>query len=825
MSDASPRRFRVALSFPGEHRARVEAIANQLAIRLGRDHVLYDRWHSAEFARPNLDVYLPKLYFNESDLIVIFLCEDYEKKPWCGLESRAWRTVLMNKEDDRIMFLRLDAGEVSGVFPIDGYLPIKDLSDTEVAAAILSRVGQASRPAASLATQHRVFTRKLPAVDPTLIGRSTELDRIEAAWSNPNVNFLQIVAPGGTGKTALMDKWFRRHVHDATIFGWSFYSQGTRENREPSSDDFFNELLRWFDLKVDPTDSVFRKVDLLVDRLRRERVLLILDGLEPMQHPNGGEVRDPSLRALIQELTTLNPGLVLVTTRNRLPDIADDTPIDLDNLSPADGALYLKHLGVQGEDDELRDASDSYDNHALALTLLGTYLRTFCQSDIRRRTDIKDKDLETDLTKPGRHARKVMASYARMYEGRPELDILRALGYFDRPAEPEALKLVLPEMKPMVYQAALTTLRDARLISTNDPAQPIDCHPLIREHFAQYATEGGHSRLYEHYQSQAPDRPNELDEMTPLFHAIYHGCQAGRHTECARNIYNERILRREENHLNWKLGANATDLSLLANFFKARWSQPVDDLSPEDQAWLRNDAGFALRSVGRLADAVGLLRAAGEGAEKLGEWAHAARGYYNLSEVYLVLGENLKAVDAARKSVNCANRSVDALLKSLTRTTLAVGLHYSGDPAEPLRLFKEAELIYNKHERVTSALHAFPSFHYCEVLLDQGQAAEARRRALQTVSEAERLGHLLDKGLGRLSLSRVCPVSSPESAQYLDQAVDYVRRAGRLDQLPLALLARGRPADLEEAYRIASRCGMGLYLKHPRLANYKKATA
>ena len=35
------------------------------------------------------------------------------------------------------------------------------------------------------------------------------------------------------------------------------------------------------------------------------------------------------------------------------------------------------------------------------------------------------------------------------------------------------------------------------------------------------------------------------------------------------------------------------------------------------------------------------------------------------------------------------------------------------------------------------------------------------------------------------------------------------------------LLARGRPADPDEA----SRCGMGLYLRDPRLANYKKATA
>src|ERR1039458_2751048 len=54
---AGARRFRVALSFPGEHRGRVEKIAEALAGRLGREAVLYDRWYGAEFNRPNLDVY------------------------------------------------------------------------------------------------------------------------------------------------------------------------------------------------------------------------------------------------------------------------------------------------------------------------------------------------------------------------------------------------------------------------------------------------------------------------------------------------------------------------------------------------------------------------------------------------------------------------------------------------------------------------------------------------------------------------------------------------------------------------------------------------
>ena len=667
----------------------------------------------------------------------------------------------------------------------------------------------------------RTSIQHLPPINHALFGREAELARLEAAWFNPDTNFLQIVAPGGTGKSALMSNWYRHHLSEATMFGWSFYSQGTREKSEASSEPFFNEFLRWFDISVPPTESIFRKVDLLVDRLRRERVLLILDGVEPLQHPSG-DLRDPALKGLLTELAARNPGLVLVTTRVRLTDISDDTRIDLENLSPADGALYLKHLGIQGTDDERRAASQAYGNHALALTLLGTYLKTFCQSDIRRRTDIKD--LETDLLKPGRHAHKVMSSYARMYEGRPELNILRALGYFDRPAEPEALNLVLPETNPRDYQAALTTLHDARLILTNDRTKPIDCHPLIREHFATEASQDGHACLYEHYRKQAPQYPNTLEQMEPLFHAIYHGCQAGRHEECLVDVYRGRVLRGSEYYLNRKLGANAIDLSLLANFFETPWSQPAKTLSTADQAELIGDAGFNLRAVGRLAEAVEQMSASFAEEVKRGDCKGAANAASNLSQLHLTLGDVAEAITIARKSVAYADRSGNAFEKILSYTALADALNQSGDCAEALCWFGDAELIQVEREPQHPLLYSVQGYGYCDLLLVQGKTAEVLVRASQTLLWAEKLNWLLSIGHDHLSLGRAHPVGSPESRHHLDDAVDYIRSSGFLEFLPRALLARGRPDDIEEAYRISSRCGMGLYLRDSRLASLKKGS-
>src|SRR5206468_2068008 len=161
-------------------------------------------------------------------------------------------------------------------------------------------------------------------------------------------------------------------------------------------------------------------------------------------------------KALLQELDTSNRGVVLCTTRVRL-DIPDDPPralsLDLDNLTPEQGAEYLRSLKVEGSDEELQKASREYGNHALALTLLGTYLADFHDRDITRRVEIRSMIGEEG--RPYEHARRVIAAYDRMFAGKPEAAILRALGYFDRPAEPVALKLVLPPMEDRKYRAAL----------------------------------------------------------------------------------------------------------------------------------------------------------------------------------------------------------------------------------------------------------------------------------------------------------------------------------------------------------------------------------
>ena len=137
------KRFHVALSFPGEHRFFVEEVASHLASLVGRERVLYDKFYEAEFARPDLDIYLPNLYRTASELVAIFLCADYTKKRWCKLEWRFIRQLICTSDASRIMFLSFDnIGAVPelGILSGDGYVSIGKRTAQEIAEIILQRL-------------------------------------------------------------------------------------------------------------------------------------------------------------------------------------------------------------------------------------------------------------------------------------------------------------------------------------------------------------------------------------------------------------------------------------------------------------------------------------------------------------------------------------------------------------------------------------------------------------------------------------------------------------------------------------------------------------
>jgi hypothetical protein len=269
----------------------------------------------------------------------------------------------------------------------------------------------------------------------------------------------------------------------------------------------------------------------------------------------------------VRELAAFNQGLCVITTRTPVTDVADHEGTSalrrgLEQLSSDAGAKLLRALGVNGDETELRTASEEFTGHCLALTLLGSYLADAYNGDIRRRKEVSEHLAQ--VVRQGAHARKVMESYQTWIGEGPELAVLRMLGLFDRPANEKALEALLKspaipgltesltDLRPAAWHTILSKLRRARLLAEEDPHNPgqLDTHPLVREYFGEQlrsqqtdAWKECNRRLYNYYRTLAPRLPNSFREMEPLFLAVICGCNGGLYQEALHEIYIPRIQR------------------------------------------------------------------------------------------------------------------------------------------------------------------------------------------------------------------------------------------------------------------------------------------
>jgi tetratricopeptide (TPR) repeat protein len=161
----------------------------------------------------------------------------------------------------------------------------------------------------------------------------------------------------------------------------------------------------------------------------------------------------------------------------------------------------------------------------------------------------------------------------------------------------------------------------------------------------------------------------KLEDLMPLYQAIAHGCRAGRHQEAMDEIYKNRICRRLpgddleydggrklEYYGSRKLGALGTELAAIFWFFD-RPEIPSVKLKEVDQRWVLSQAGFYLRALGRLDEALSALREALRLLEGAEDWKTAAARGSHVSEVQLLMGMIPDAVATGEKSVDHADRS------------------------------------------------------------------------------------------------------------------------------------------------------------------------
>ena len=130
--------YDVALSFAGEDRQHVEALARLL--KDGGYSVFYDDDQRSQLWGENLFDYFYAVYKEKARYCVIFASEHYVRKLWTNHERQSAQARAFEERTAYILPVKLDDTEIPGILPTVAYLDLRSMSINEIYQALVEKL-------------------------------------------------------------------------------------------------------------------------------------------------------------------------------------------------------------------------------------------------------------------------------------------------------------------------------------------------------------------------------------------------------------------------------------------------------------------------------------------------------------------------------------------------------------------------------------------------------------------------------------------------------------------------------------------------------------
>ncbi|MEP7008857.1 MAG: toll/interleukin-1 receptor domain-containing protein [Acidobacteriota bacterium] len=521
---------------------------------------------------------------------------------------------------------------------------------------------------------------------PNFTGRAAERGRLTEWLEKENGPALLVLrALGGFGKSALVWHWLMEDLDPALwqrVVWWSFYD-------DPSFDAFLGEVLNYLGLDA-KTLTVRDGLLLLLDALRRSRILLVLDGferalrafaqLDAAYHLDDEEKRlgreeerdcvSPAAEAFLRAVSSL-PGLagrVLLTTRLRPRPVetrageilAGCREIELTALSKADAVDFFHAEGIQGTRAEIETVCGHYGFHPLSLRLLAGMI----VKDLRNPRDIlvaQRLDVSGDLVQRKHHV--LDQSYASLpVEGRRLLSRISCLrGAVDY----KALCAASGGLAENEVEGQLQDLVERGLLHRDQRAGRFDLHPIVRRYaydrLGKEEKEEAHRSLRDYFAAVPPiEKVQTLADLAPVIELYHHMVRAGEH-EAACDLCYDRL----HNAMYYQLGACESLIELLRALFPDGEDRPPRLRKESDQSWTLNTLANSYGLSGQLRRAVPLFEQAAVIDERRDDKNALAIGLGNLATPQVVIGGLRSAEANLRRSIEICREIDDAFWEAV----------------------------------------------------------------------------------------------------------------------------------------------------------------
>jgi hypothetical protein len=132
-------KYEVALSFAGEQREYVEAVAN--ALRTRGIAVFYDRFEIVTLWGKDGTEFFHHLFTADTAYVVMFISKNYVEKEWTRHERRSALSRAIEEVGEYVLPVRFDDSPVPGLPATVQYLRSEDYTPEELAGLITKKIG------------------------------------------------------------------------------------------------------------------------------------------------------------------------------------------------------------------------------------------------------------------------------------------------------------------------------------------------------------------------------------------------------------------------------------------------------------------------------------------------------------------------------------------------------------------------------------------------------------------------------------------------------------------------------------------------------------
>ncbi|MCB0193672.1 MAG: tetratricopeptide repeat protein [Anaerolineae bacterium] len=376
-----------------------------------------------------------------------------------------------------------------------------------------------------LKTPQKPVPHNLPPQPNAFIGRARELQHLTTNLNNPDCRLLNLIGPGGIGKTRLAIKGARHYIEPKLVFNGATFADGVYfVNLAPitiaeMSDGAINRTRVSTPLASAIADAIgfsfYGPTDYMTQlqhHLREKEMLLVLDNFE---HLTAGATL---LSALLQQATGIK---LLITSRERL-NLTEEWEIELRGLDFPKEAQGVSHFDsysavklFMGNVQRIRgDGEPTAEQIAdiiricqlvegvpLALVLAASWMRVLSCGEV-----VKEIERNLDFLSasqrniPERH-RSLRAVFEHSWQllNETERAVFRKITVFrdgfDRKAAQDVTGATLPTLTSLVDKSLLRVTSSGRY-ETHELLRQFATEKLAQAPAEQAATQDAHCRYY-----------------------------------------------------------------------------------------------------------------------------------------------------------------------------------------------------------------------------------------------------------------------------------------------------------------------------------------